>query len=78
MATPETPYINVDGLTEWVPWEGGTEPPLIDGLRCDMLRRNGDIDLCENYQDWLDEWCWGQGRPDADDDIVAYRGPTWE
>jgi hypothetical protein len=60
-------------MADWIDWPGGTSgPPEIPGLRCDLRRRNGEVDDEENSYDWWSDWNWPEGSQGAHD-IVAYR-----
>lgn len=55
-----------ENKNEWIEWNGGSRP-IINGLRCDLKFRNGDVYEYENSDDW--PWTHtGNGE-----DIVAYR-----
>lgn len=60
-------------MSEWIEWKGGNSgPPYIEGLRCDMMCRDGTIFGYENSQDWWSDWNWESGS-ESREDIVAYR-----
>lgn len=60
-------------MSEWIEWKGGADgPPEIDGLRCDLKFRCGDIHEYENSYDYWSNWNWQDGSEDYDD-IIAYR-----
>lgn len=50
---------------EWVNWHGGKRPN-IEGLRCDIKFRNGEIFENENSDDW--DWT----HVNSPYDIVSY------
>lgn len=60
---------------EWIEWKGGKSgPPEINGLRCDLKFRCGDVHEHDNSYDYWSNWDWEEGCEEYDD-IVAYRIP---
>lgn len=60
-------------MSEWIEWKGGSSgPPEIEGLRCDIKLRSGEIEINENSYDWWGYWNWASPSQGTED-IVAYR-----
>jgi hypothetical protein len=58
----------------WIKHDGKSVPE-IDGLRCDMKLRSGEIMGDENSQDWWDSWLWSNRHKDQWD-VIEYREST--